>query len=76
MKRATPYQFRINELVSDKNIGIRDKVGLLLNDLGFDCQQRQGVLLLSKTPRPTLEPTTTSSIGTLGSLAEDKGAEA
>ena len=48
----------------------------MLNDLEFDCRQRQGVLLFSKTPRPTLKPTTYSSIGTSGSFPKDKGAEA
>jgi len=76
MKHVTPFQFHVNELVNDKNIGTGDRVGFELNDLGYDCRQRQGVLLFSKTPKPTLEPTTSSSIGTAGSFHEDKGTEA
>jgi hypothetical protein len=76
MKHVTPYQCRINGFINDKNIGTGDRVGFVMYDLGFDCRLRQRGILFSKTPRPTLEPTTSSSVGTLGSFPEDKGAEA
>jgi hypothetical protein len=76
VKHATSYQFRVNELVNDKNVGTRDRVGFVLSDLGFDCRQRQDVLLISKTPRPTLELTTSSSVGNSGSFSEGTWTEA
>ena len=57
-------------------MGTGYRVDFELNDLGFECRQRQVVLLFSKTPRPTLEPTTSSSTGTLDSFPKEKGAEA
>jgi len=63
-------------VVNDKNIGTGGRVGFVLNDLGFDSWHRQGALLFSITPRPTLKSTTHSSNGTSRSFLEDKGAEA